>query len=692
MKKAISIFVAVLFVFGLLSICGCSTSSPLDYNASIAEGRAAAGEIMTSTGASSLSVAFVDGRRLVWAETFVPEGKAPMTVPAKDTMYCIGSVSKMLATIAVMILVDRELVSLDAPLVRYIPSFSMLSPEYTQITVKMLINHSAGFPGADWLNESAVSPLGFSYAAQVQQTIRTQRLKHSPGYMNVYSNEGFTMIEQLVPARTGKSYTQFVQDEILEPLGMNHSRYALDYFPEGSFADLYKDGARLPQMFVNSFASGGLYSTPADMARIAMMLIGGGKLDGRRILSRHAVAAMGVDQTQTGFNPVRPNAWRFGLGWDTVHQPGLAAVGVAGWQKSGDVVLNGSGYGAVMIVAPREALAVIVLGASGSFGSGAATVIAERMLLRALVEKGRIASMPQPLELSPLPLKTPDPGQLDAVCGDYANNDTLLRVQKESADALAIARYDAAAAGWKSQKTGLKLRSDDRYANDADPSQSFSFKIADARQYLIYRSAQGYRHYQDDLIYAERVAAATPMPAPWSNRLGRTWLVTNDHPDSDVWDKPRMQLGSVDHLLVADTGWLGLRVVDPLVGASRAGMMLMIPHDRGRNLDDVVIEIRGGEEWIRFGSYLYRPGATVPVLVCGSNSVSIVADGVAQWRLLDAAGVKTVTIRPSTGSGRWVIYDGVLQRIESGTGLGSITLPAGVHYLLFHSSADVLVI
>ncbi len=663
-----------------------------DYSAAIAEGRAAAGEVITGTGASSISVALVDGKRLLWAETFVSKDKPPITVPSNDTMYCIGSVSKILATIAVMILADRELVSLDAPLVSYIPSFAMLSPGYAQITVRMLINHSAGFPGADWLNESANSPPAASYAAQVQQTIATQRLKHAPGYMNVYSNEGFAMVEQLVAARTGKSYVQFIQDEILKPLQMNHSRYALDYFPAGSFADRYKDGLRLPQLFVNSYASGGLYSTPGDMGRIAMMLIGGGRLDGVRILSQDAVAAMGVDQTLTGFNPARPDAWRFGLGWDTVRQPGLAATGLAGWQKSGDVVLQGSGYGAVMVVAPREGLAVIVMGASGSFGSGAATVLAERVLLRAFVETGRIASMPQPLDMPPLPLKTPDAGQLDSVCGDYANNDTLLRVQKESADALGIARYDAAAGNWVSQKTGLKLRNDDRYASDADPSQSFSFANADGRDYLIYRSTQGYKHYQDDLIYAQRVSAAAAMPAAWAGRLGRMWLVTNDHPDSDVWDNPRMRLISVDNLLVADTGWLGLRVVDPLVGDARAGMMLMIPHDRGRNLDDVVIEIRGGEEWIRFGSYFYRPGETVEALVDGNNAVAVGAGGFAEWRLLTAAVAKTVTILPSAETGRWIIYHGALGKLESGSGQKTITLPAGAHYLLFHGSADVWVI
>jgi CubicO group peptidase (beta-lactamase class C family) len=127
----------------------------------------------------------------------------------------------------------------------------------------------------------------------VLETLKTQRLKHSPGYLSVYCNEGFTMVEQLVLAVTGKSYVQFVQDEIFTPLGMNNSRYPLEYFPDSSFAKRHEGDTPLPQLFLNVFGSGGLYSTPTDMAKTAMMLIGGGRLGNVRILSEASVAAIG---------------------------------------------------------------------------------------------------------------------------------------------------------------------------------------------------------------------------------------------------------------------------------------------------------------------------------------------------------------------------------------------------------------
>jgi CubicO group peptidase (beta-lactamase class C family) len=663
----------VLFVSGCSSSSSSSFSSP-GYTATVEEGRTAVKEIMASTGASSVSLAFIDGDKVVWAETFGLADKEAQTAPTVDTMYCIGSTSKMVATVAVMKLVDQGLLSLDGPLKNYITSFSMASPDYAQITVRMLLNHSAGFPGSDYRNSETASPLPFSLSAQVLETLTTQRLKYAPGYMNVYSNDGFTIIEQLVTAVTGKSYAQFVQDEIFTPLGMNHSRYPLGYFPDGSFARRYAEGTPMPQLFLNSFGSGGLYSTPKDLAKIAMMILGGGKLGDVRILSEASVSAMGVDQTVGRFNPVKAKSYSYGLGWDTVLQPGLGAVGVTGWQKGGDVTL----YGSVMTVVPSERMAVVVMGASDGFGSGSATVIAERILLRALAEKGRIV-MPVPLNLSPRPLRAPTPGLLDSVSGYYANHTALLRVQKQSDNSLNIDTFSAEN-GWTSWKTGLRLRDDNRFSSTESPSLSYSFMLADTRRYLVIRYVTGYGHYQDDIVYGQQIAAAGLMPDSWNNRVGRIWLMTNDAPDADSWDSPSMRLNAFDDLLLLNRG--GFQAVNPFFSNSTAGMMLLLPQVYGRDLDDVVVENHADGEWVRLGSFLYRPRETVPALGAGRNFVRIESEGLAEWRSIDATGApKTLTIPPDA---RLKIYTSNFERIEN-----KVVLSGDTYYVLFHDATSV---
>ncbi|MCB1823040.1 MAG: beta-lactamase family protein, partial [Candidatus Competibacteraceae bacterium] len=166
-----------------------------------------------------------------------------------------------------------------------------------QITVRMLLNHSAGFGGSDYRNGFTNAPVP-GYAAQVLESLATQRLKHLPGEMAVYCNDCLTMIEPLVAAVSGRPYTQFVAEEILAPLDMTHSRFALEPFPAGSFAPGYTGDRADPQEYTNAYATGGLYSTPNDMAHLAMMFMNGGRYGNVRVLSASSVAEMGSDQTR----------------------------------------------------------------------------------------------------------------------------------------------------------------------------------------------------------------------------------------------------------------------------------------------------------------------------------------------------------------------------------------------------------
>jgi CubicO group peptidase (beta-lactamase class C family) len=575
--------------------------------------------------------------------------------------------------------VDQKKVALDAPLTRYIKTFTMASPMYRKMTVRELLNHSSGFPGTDYRNAETFSPFT-GYAAQVLSTLANARLKHKPGFMSVYCNDGFTVTEQLISSVTGKEYTQFVQDEILTPLGMAHSRYTLSDFPYGSYAQRYIGSTRLPQLFMNAFASGGLYSTPTDMAKIAIMMINGGKIGGTRFLSRASVEAMGIDQTSGRFNPVKSYTWSYGLGLDSVHQPGLRAVHVTAWHKGGDVTL----YGSAIIVAPKEGLSAIVMGSSGNFNSDRATIIAERILLRALAEKGRIAAMPEPLNPKPLPLRRSSATFLSSVQGHYGNNDAAFRVEPQLDKSLNIMKWDTNTNTWANYKTRLRLRSDGRFASDTDPGTAYSFKTAQGRQYLITRTIKGYGHYQDDEVFAQKIVASSDLPHSWANRSGRKWLMVNEHPDAVMWTTPFAQLMAVDNLLFVQTG--GVQALDPFLGDSLAGMMLVIPQMDGRDLNDLVIETREGEEWVRFGSYLYRPRETIKALKTDGDTIELGAEGLAEWRTLTLDAAKTMSV---VTNGAWKGFTSNLVLNCTAVGTKSLTIPAGSYYLLFHSNASI---
>src|SRR5437667_3971501 len=325
-------FLASVTTF-LVASCGPNSSQPT-YDAAIQEGQTAVQELINQ-GASAVAIALVDDKRIIWSQRFGLADRDTGQMPTHSTMFGIGSVSKMFAAIAVMQLVDRGVVDLDTPLVTYLPAFRMAAAGYENITVRMLLNHSSGFPGTDYRNCVTRSPVP-GYLDQVLQTLSMSRLKAPAGYMSVYCNDGFTITAALVQAMSGKSYVQFVQDEILTPLGMANTRYPLSAFPAGSYAKAYVKGAAKPQEFVNTLASGGLYSTADNMARIARMFLSRGRVGTTRILSGASVAEMAKDQTIGSFDPIHNDSLAYGLGCDSVSQPGLAAVGFDGWAKGGD--------------------------------------------------------------------------------------------------------------------------------------------------------------------------------------------------------------------------------------------------------------------------------------------------------------------------------------------------------------------
>ena len=117
-------------------------------------------------------------------------------------------------------------------------------------------------------------------------------------------------------------------------------------------------------------------------------------------------------------------------------------------------------------------------------------------------------------------------------------------------------------------------------------------------------------------------------------------------------------------------------------------MCLKIPMMAGMQLNDVEIEVRGGEDWLRIGSVLYRPMATMPALAAGSHAVTIGADGNGEWWKLPVTG--TVTIAGATS---WLIFDAGLVQVASGESSGSASLPGkgDVAFLLVYGAASAAV-
>lgn len=629
---------------------------------------------LTETGATSISAALTDVDGDLWhgvAGVIDASGAAP----GPTTRYGIGSVSKMFATTAVMQLVDAGLVELDKPVVQYLPSFTMASPQYRQITVRMLLNHSAGLPGSTYTNGFTTKPYA-GYAQSVLTNLAVSSLKTTPGAMSVYCNDCFTVAGELVAAVTGTPFTTYVDNDILAPLGMTDSGYVTKNIPApGTIARVVADGRTQPLEITNVYASGGLNSTPLNMMSFARMLLNGGASGGAEVLSRESVTEMDRSQMATTLNPAPDVQWRFGLGWDSVRNLNLEAVGVRASFKGGDT----ADFHSSLIVAPEAGLAVFVAGA-GQYNSGAAQAVGEEILFNALYERGDIAEIPGKVgDDQPAPA-APTQADINAMLGIYLGTPNVsMRLSRAEGDTL---RLDTLVDGaWSLGNSTLSFREDGKWWVDAPRAMAFSSVKGWGRAYLVYTRPVGFGNVLGADILGQRVAPAAPVAKEWLGRLGE-WMLVSELPISTVWlGTPRTQLRTLPDL----SGYLLLDNLSP-IDARRAdigSMFLQIPLVTGRDLADL-IPISANR--MRMGSDVFVSRSSLPSLRIGQSRIEVGAEAYTEWRRANRARV--VNIR---GTQTWFVYNRNVQLRAHGDGSATgVRVPAGGLLMVAANAGDVV--
>jgi len=655
------------------------------FTSTIKEGRKAVRKALKQTKTTSASVALVSNGKTVWSQTFGRADKAGRK-PSPTAKYAIGSVSKMVTAIAVMQLVDQGKISLDAPVTRYVPDFSMKSPQYKQITVRMLLNHSAGLPGSDYANGVSTKPLS-GYVSGVMAGLRNSHLKTTPGAMNVYCNDCFTLAGVVVERISGVPLQEYAARNIFTPLGMRHSTYADSVPAPGTFAPVIQGGKPEPFDVINVLASSGLLSTSDDMARLAKVFTGNGVVRGKRILSSSAVRQMSVDQTATTLRAGSPGAFRYGLGWDTMADPALKSAGVRGWTKGGDI----GQYHAGFVVAPDQGLAVVVEGAGRGFSSGSAETIAHIVALNALAETGAIGGLPKQINGKPAKA-TATASDVRKMTGIFTSESATLRVAEGRNRSLRLALLSDGK--WVNQPGRLVRRKGGAFWSTKSADVSLRTVKAWGRTYLVRRSLGGTGTYYADVTLGQRTRSSGSLSSTWQGRVGKKWLLANEDPSSNAWNEaPAVEIADIPGLsgyLLATGALVESVPFDATTSDTVGTMYLEVPLLMGRDLYDFDFSAVDGDELLSFSSSVLRPAATVPDLAGGSNPVAIGSQGLVRWFRVPNASKLTIS-----GQSDWKLFDPDLAIKDSGGAENATTqAPAGAYLAVFgpaESSATVTV-
>ncbi len=141
-----------LFFCLLLSFTPIARTNPDESATSLDTKTIARSEIwqsIVSGRAGSATVAILDSGKFVYSEGFAMADRSQSIPVDKNTLFNIGSISKVYCATALMLLVDEGKIELDKPVITYLPEFTMADERYKRITVRMLLNHTSGLPGGN---------------------------------------------------------------------------------------------------------------------------------------------------------------------------------------------------------------------------------------------------------------------------------------------------------------------------------------------------------------------------------------------------------------------------------------------------------------------------------------------------------------------------------------------------------------
>ena len=279
----------------------------------------AARQALASSTTPGLAVALVHHGRLVWAASYGVADRTTGQPVTATTRFQAASLSKPVTAWGVLRLVESGRIGLDEPIVGHLRRWRPPASPFDAdgLTVRRLLSHTAGLSVHGYVGQRADRPLPSIVASLSGETGDgfPVELLEAPGQRWLYSGGGYSLAQLLVEQLTGRPFADYMQTEVLEPLGMTASsfrwsRTAATARPHDA------DGRPLPDFSFAEQAAAGLVTTAPDLARFLAAGLAGprGEPPGRGVLSPAGV--------QVALTAAPATDGRWGLGYGLGLTPG----------------------------------------------------------------------------------------------------------------------------------------------------------------------------------------------------------------------------------------------------------------------------------------------------------------------------------------------------------------------------------
>lgn len=378
---AIGITVGVLVVLGLvLLVLKPGAPRKPDELTTVEELETYLERVVASSHPPGLSVAVVKSGRIVYANGFGVANGLSNAMATSETVYHWWSMTKIVTAVAVLQLNEQGHLDIDDPVSHYLPYFEVTYEGATRsdVTIRQVLSHSAGLPDAmpeiiTWVHLEGEPPVNQSELV-IEKFPDYAELAYEPGTRTQYSNWGYMILGAAIEAVSGRTYEDYVDQYILQPLGMSSTGFNFtpsmaDHEAVGTqhLIDLYtpflpvlrlgylireRVGPRyyFHRVYNDQTPPSGLIGSASDIALFMLAYLDGGS----PILQPETVAMM----NQAVSTLSDPGEIVRGLGW----QGRLSPDGRRFLTHGG----AGPGFASLLRVYPEENLGVVVMGNDSS--------------------------------------------------------------------------------------------------------------------------------------------------------------------------------------------------------------------------------------------------------------------------------------------------------------------------------------
>ena len=254
---------------------------------------------MNKYGVPGVTIALIDNGMISWSEAFGMADLDEEVLMTTKTICRVESISKSVTARGVMKLVERGSLSLDDPLVKHIHSWQFPPSDFDvhSITIRQLLAHSSGLSLGTLGNEYSPNESKPSLRESLSKEVK---MVSKPGRVFNYSNTGYHLLELLIEDITGHTYSDYMREEILKPIGMTNADFEwsenfMTPVPNGHELN----GKPVPVYVYSEKAAGGLFANVEDVARFVSFGMVGDYYVPENVLSEKSIHELYDPVTET---------------------------------------------------------------------------------------------------------------------------------------------------------------------------------------------------------------------------------------------------------------------------------------------------------------------------------------------------------------------------------------------------------